>query len=325
MSLLPASLPKQKDPCVESSIQVRKATRSEAEDAFRLIEEYYEEVEVLLRDDRETLLRYLDDEKNGIWVAYAGSIAAGCVLLRSLKEIPRAGEVKRLYVRPEFRGKGVVQVLMETLEQYAREIGAGWLYLDTKDDRKAAIHYYEQHGYVRCSRYNNNPQATIFMRKQLIEEEVFIRPFQAGDEAAFRTLNEEWIAKYFKIEKKDKETLDHPVEIILQPGGQILFAVRGGQTIGCCALLPMEDGSFEVSKMAVTERERGRGTGRKILGAVIALAKQQKIHRLYLETNSRLENAVHLYESLGFKHIPEIDRVPSPYARADVFMDMYLY
>jgi N-acetylglutamate synthase-like GNAT family acetyltransferase len=324
MSTSPVSILPAKDSLMETSLKVLKISQLDAEDTFRLIQEYYEEIGVVLRDSREALLHALDDPKSGIWVAYLDSIPVGCVMLRPLAQIPCSGEVKRLYVRSDFRGRGIAHVLMQALEQDAMTIGTEWLYLDTKDDLKAAIHFYEQNGYERCARYNNNPQATIFMRKQLGQEEILVRPFRPGDEPAFRTLNEEWIAKYFTIEKKDREILDKPVEIILKPGGQILFAVRGGQTIGCCALLPMEDGSFEVSKMAVTERERGHGIGRTILEAVIDYAKKQKIRRLYLETNSRLGNAIHLYESLGFKHIPEASRIPSPYARADVFMDLYL-
>jgi hypothetical protein len=41
------------------------------------------------------------------------------------------------------------------------------LSLDTADNMRSAIRFYEQQGYKRCARYNQNPQATIFMRKEL--------------------------------------------------------------------------------------------------------------------------------------------------------------
>jgi ribosomal protein S18 acetylase RimI-like enzyme len=75
--------------------------------------------------------------------------------------------VKRLYVRPAFRQRGIADKLLQALEQFASTQGAEWLYLDTSDDLKAAIAFYEGHGYLRCDRYNDNPQATIFMRKQI--------------------------------------------------------------------------------------------------------------------------------------------------------------
>lgn len=324
MSTLPASLSGSRGFMREDLITVRKVSRSNADDAILLIEEYYGEVGVLVRDNRETLLRLLDEPQTGIWVAYAGEIPAGCVMLRPLANHSRSGEVKRLYVRSDYRGQGIAESLMQALEENAKRSGMQWLYLDTKDDLKPAIRFYERHGYCRCDRYNDNPQATIFMRKQIANEEVFVRTFHPGDEHAFRVLNEAWISTYFAIEERDREVLDNPVDIILKRGGQILFAICGDKAIGCCALVPMEDGSFEVSKMTVEEQERGHGVGRKILQAVVDYAKNQGIRRLYLETNDRLKNAIHLYEELGFKHIPEENRVPSPYSRANVFMDMYL-
>jgi GNAT superfamily N-acetyltransferase len=75
--------------------------------------------------------------------------------------------VKRLYVKPVSRGKRIAERLLAALEEYARDAGYRRLYLDTKDDLIPAIRFYERHGYERCERYNENPQATIFMRKDL--------------------------------------------------------------------------------------------------------------------------------------------------------------
>jgi GNAT superfamily N-acetyltransferase len=80
---------------------------------------------------------------------------------------PHAAEVKRLYVRPAHRGGGVASALMDALEEGARESGYTELYLDTKDDLTVAIRFYERRGYERIPRYNDNPQATIFMRRVL--------------------------------------------------------------------------------------------------------------------------------------------------------------
>lgn len=154
--------------------------------------------------------------------------------------------------------------------------------------------------------------------------EVSLRSFRSGDEAAFRELNEAWIAKYFRIEDAERKYLDDPVANILEPGGHMFFATVACRTVGCCALLPMEPGSFELAKMAVREDERGRGIGRKLLDYTIARAKQVGAQRLYLETNSKLENAIHLYESVGFRHLPPERVTRSPYARANVFMEMLL-
>ena len=131
-------------------------------------------------------------------------------------------------------------------------------------------------------------------------EEVLIRSFQAGDETAFRSLNEQWIKQYFKVEAKDEAMFSDPQKTILEQGGQILFAVAGGKSVGCCALLPINDGEFEIAKMAVAPGDQGSGIGRRLLCAVIAEARRMQARRLYLETNHILKPAIRLYESLGF-------------------------
>ena len=151
----------------DSSISVQRATAPQADAAFALIEEYYEAVGVVVRDDRAALERYLASADSPIWIATADAAPAGCVMLRPLPAIPHAAEVKRLYVRPAFRGLGLAHALMQAAEQHARASALGWLYLDTKDDLHAAIHFYLGTGYQPCPRYNDNPQATLFLRKRL--------------------------------------------------------------------------------------------------------------------------------------------------------------
>lgn len=84
-----------------------------------------------------------------------------------MPQLGPAGEVKRLYVRPAFRRRGIAERLLEALERFASSRGVQWLYLDTTDELQAALAFYDRHGYARRDRYNDNPQATIFMRKRL--------------------------------------------------------------------------------------------------------------------------------------------------------------
>jgi GNAT superfamily N-acetyltransferase len=154
---------------------------------------------------------------------------------------------------------------------------------------------------------------------------VIIREFQPGDELAFRQLNEEWITQYFRLEPKDAESLNDPQGTILNPGGRIFFALIDGRHVGCCALLRMSENEFEVAKMAVTPSSRGAGVGRQLLLAVIDAARASGIGRLYLETNHTLTPAIRLYESLGFRHLDPERITPSPYARADVYMELKLH
>jgi putative acetyltransferase len=141
---------------------------------------------------------------------------------------------------------------------------------------------------------------------------------------AFRALNEAWITRYFALEAKDREVLDDPQGKILDRGGQILFLLEADEVVGCCALLAMADGGYEVAKMAVIEGHKGRGFGRALMAACVERAKAAGAPRLYLETNSALAPALALYRSFGFIELDGMSRGPSDYARVDVWMELRL-
>jgi len=118
--------------------------------------------------------------------------------------------------------------------------------------------------------------------------------------------------------------LADPRRTILDSGGRIFFATAGERCIGCCALIRLNGKECEVAKMAVEPSYQGAGIGRRLLHAGIEEARKAGAHRLYLETNHVLTPAIRLYESMGFKHIPEDRIVRSQYARADVYMELIL-
>ena len=152
---------------------VRRATPSDEPAAAAIVAEYNEAIGVVLRDDPAALRAYLAGP-GALWLAEDQGIAVGCVALRPLPDLAdvtlslsKGAEVKRLYVRPAYRGLRLAGALMDALEAHARDAGYAALYLDTKDDLHAAIRFYDRRGYERIPRYNDNPQATIFMRRLL--------------------------------------------------------------------------------------------------------------------------------------------------------------
>lgn len=156
-------------------------------------------------------------------------------------------------------------------------------------------------------------------------EIIEIRALSAGDDTdPFRRLNEEWITRHFTLEPKDRETLNDPVNAILRKGGHIFILFLGDEAVGCVALIPMSDGVYELSKMAVSPHLRGRGLGRRLLQHSIAEARSLGAKSLFLGSSTKLPNAVHLYESVGFRHVDAATLPPTPYTRADVFMAMPL-
>lgn len=144
-----------------------------------------------------------------------------------------------------------------------------------------------------------------------------------ADADAFRSLNEEWIVKLFRLEENDRVTLGDPFGKIVAPGGQVYLATAGDQVLGCVALARVEDGVFELAKMAVASETRGQGVGRKLLTYVLQQARSLGARTVVLGSSTQLTNAVHLYESLGFCHVPAAD-LPIRYERASVWMKLEL-
>lgn len=92
--------------------------------------------------------------------------AIGCIALRPLE--PGLCEMKRLYVRPTHRGRGLGRVLAERLIADARSIGYHTMRLDTLENWRPAVGLYRALGFKPCERYNDDPDPhTLFMALDL--------------------------------------------------------------------------------------------------------------------------------------------------------------
>lgn len=105
-----------------------------------------------------------------LFLAVDGDQMMGCVALRKIGD--GVGEMKRLYVRPKFRGRGLGRTLTEKLIAEAKQIGYVRLRLDTLPGKMdQAIAMYRSFGFQEIEPYYKNPVADATFMELLLDEE----------------------------------------------------------------------------------------------------------------------------------------------------------
>ena len=134
----------------------------------------------------------------------------------------------------------------------------------------------------------------------------------------FKELNVSWLRQYFVVEPIDEIMLSDPQTYIIDKGGYIFFARLAGEIVGTFAFVKT-DGIFELGKMAVSEKQRGKKIGNQMLDFCLARAKQLGMNKLFLYSNTKLENAIYLYRKYGFTEVPFGS---SAYKRSNIKMEV---
>ncbi len=120
-------------------------------------------------DDHSLSFEELDEPTGAFFVARIDAHLAGGVALRRIgADTERAGEVKRLWVRPDVRQAGVAQRLMDELEDFAPQLGVRSIYLETGDRQPEAIKFYARIGYERVGAFpegvDHYPEGLKFLK-----------------------------------------------------------------------------------------------------------------------------------------------------------------
>ena len=151
---------------------------------------------------------------------------------------------------------------------------------------------------------------------------VEIDSFRAEHARRFAELNREWLEAYNLMEPANEAQLADPERYFLSCGGQIFVALHDDAVIGTCAVVPHGVERFEIAKLAVAAEFRGQGIARRLVERCIAYARQQGGRRMFLVSNSQLQAALRLYQSVGFKYgaVPEVRE----YENEDVYMELNL-
>lgn len=126
-----------------------------------------------------------------------------------------------------------------------------------------------------------------------------IIPFSPALQAYFESINKAWVSQYFSLEPFDLAQLENPEETIIAKGGEIIFARLGEAIAGTVALIPSEEGVWEMIKMGVSPAFQGKGAGELLGKHILAIARQKGATK-FASTHTKLEAAIKLYHRLGF-------------------------
>ncbi|HEX8576905.1 MAG TPA: GNAT family N-acetyltransferase [Flavobacterium sp.] len=146
-------------------------------------------------------------------------------------------------------------------------------------------------------------------------------PYTTALKSHIKTLNTEWLEKYFAVEPKDTIQLSDPENEIINKGGYIYYGKLDDTIIATFSLLKVTHTVFELGKMAVSEAYQGKGLGKQLLEYAIATAKEKEAEKIILYSNTKLEAAIALYKKFGFTEIP---LEPNTYARSNIKMELII-
>jgi putative acetyltransferase len=147
-----------------------------------------------------------------------------------------------------------------------------------------------------------------------------IVPYQPRYQPDFYRINAAWISERFGLEEEDKRFLSNPEAEIIAKGGMVFFLLEGDEVADTCGVMKMDLETYELIRMSVDKRFRGKSYGNKLVAHAIDWARAQNAAQVILETSSALSTAIKLYESFGFTHYTPKPEHRSGLARADVFM-----
>jgi len=271
------------------------------------------------------VLRYLDSKKEASLIEIADALGIShAAVSQRISKLTRQKIIERRYPKKDKRtclislskyGRKLVnelsphwKIIQESLEEALGENAESLLH---------AIHVTEQV-------FANGSFENIANRKlkHMQSSQIQIVAHSKKMTADFAALNEEWLNMYFEVEPIDKKVLGNPEKYILAQGGEIWFACRGKQVLGCYALLYVDNDTVEFSKFAVTPSARGQQIGRTLMQHALSRAADRGAKKLILYTHSRLAMACALYRAVGFVTVPLSGA--SPYKRCDTFMQFDL-
>lgn len=132
---------------------------------------------------------------------------------------------------------------------------------------------------------------------------------------------EAWLGINLCFQNFEKELAELPGAYV-PPDGRLLLATENKKVAGCIALRKIGDGLCEMKRLFVRAEFRGKGLGRQLVESIVKAAKEIGYERMRLDTlPGKMDEAIALYRSLGFKEIEPYYGNPVPGAK---FMELEL-
>jgi GNAT superfamily N-acetyltransferase len=302
-----------------------------------------------LRDAQQVELRELygdDDIGHGMTgesivamvLVRVDGVPAACGALRDVSDPMGAGvgELKRMYVLPAYRGRGLSRIVVADLEERARALGFGRLILETGVLQPEAIGLYLTSGYYpieNFGEYAAEAESRCFAKDlhaaprrsagatappdegtAHVQHAVTLRAVGWDDPDAVRLrramFDEENLPRYPELGRAIEKRGGYDANDAAEGTGALttLIADVDGEPVACVTLRAagpgVGDHTGELKKVFVRNQARGLGLARTLLAEVEVEARARGLQRLVLHTGRRQPEAMTLYMSIGYRPVP---------------------
>lgn len=222
-------------------------------------------------------------------VAYDGKTPIGCGALR--KYSPEEIEVKRVFLREEYRENNVGGMLLERLISKSKELGFQRMILETGDFLEASVRLYSRYGFERIANYGEyaEMEESVCMARPIGREDIIY--------CVDRRLSEEDIRRLFLSAGWMSADYADRLSKAFRKAGTVLTAWQGDRLIGLAETLADGGVNAYVHYLLVDPAFHNRGIGASIMKRI------KKIYQnyLYLLVISEKKDTVPFYEKLDFK------------------------
>ncbi len=238
-----------------------------------------QQVELRVRDGgSETQVSSVDPAARYL-VAVLGGDAVACGGIQSL-DIDTA-ELRRMYVRPAYRGRGIAKRMLAALEEFAASRGHAVLRLE------AGVYFLEAIAlYLSCG-YRPIPRFGRYLRSE------HSRCFEKRLDGSERSIR---LVRSSAVDVSGRFPVDGPVDA----SARFIVALVDGEAVGCGAIQPVDDQTVELKRMYVRPEHRGNGVAGRMLAALEDLA----VGSHYRVVRAESSDPTRLYESSGYRRIP---------------------